>query len=217
MKLRRPSPALVISCIALVVACTGTAFAATIITSSAQIKNGVVTGGDIRNGTIRSADVAQGTILQNRLSKGVVRKLNRTTAAGGASIAYHATRRTGPEGQPAGVAIKVASLGVPAGSYVVTAATVMTALPGPQNPLLPERDGPEGRCRLDVAGDEAVSVQNVVVDSKTAPATLFMQTTRTLAAPAEFFLECGAGTPFRLSETSIIATRVGGVTVAAIP
>lgn len=96
MKLRRPSPALVISCIALVVACTGTAYAATIITSSAQIKNGAVTGADIRKGTIRSTDIAEGTILQNRLSKGVVRKLN--GAAGGPSTAYHTIRRAGPEG-----------------------------------------------------------------------------------------------------------------------
>ena len=51
MKLRRPSPALVISCVALAVACTGTAVAATVITSSGQIKNGAVSGADIRNGT----------------------------------------------------------------------------------------------------------------------------------------------------------------------
>ena len=217
MKLRRPSPALVISCIALVVACGGTAFAATIITSRAQIKNGAVTGADIRNGTIRGGDIAKGTVYQNRLSAGVVRKINRATTAGGAGTAYHASRRAGPEGQPANAAIKVASLSVPAGSYVVTASTVMTALPGAQNPLLPERSGPEGRCRLDVGGDEAVSVQNVVVNSKTAPATLFMQTTRSVGGPTEFFLECGAGSPFRLSETSIIATQVSNIAVTAIP
>lgn len=218
MKLRRPSPALVISCIALVVACSGTAFAATVISSSSQIKNGAVTGADIRNGTIRGADVAKGTIFQNRLSAGVVKKLKGgTAAAGGASTAYHAIRRSGPENQPANVGIKVASLTVPPGSYVVTASTVMTALPGAQNPLLPERDSPSGRCRLDVAGDEAVSLQNVVVNSKTAPATLYMQTTRAVATPSEFFLDCGAGSPFRLSETSIIATKVSDIVPTAIP
>ena len=216
MKLRRPSPALVISCIALVVACSGTAVAATIITSSGQIRNGAVTGADIRNGSIRGGDIAKGTIYQSRLSKGVVRKLS-GGGAGGAGTAYHATRRAGPEGQPANAAIKVASLNVPAGSYVITASTVMTALPGAQNPLLPERDGPEGRCRLDVAGNEAVSMQNVVVNSKTAPATLFMQATRSVAGPTEFFLECGAGTSFRLSETSIIATQVGNIAPTTIP
>lgn len=218
MKLRRPSPALVISCIALVVASSGTAFAATIITSSSQIKNGAVTGADIRNGTIRSTDIAKGTVLQNRLSKGVVRKLNsRGAGAGGPSTAYHAIRRAGPENQPPNVAARVASVTVPPGAYVVTASTVMTALPGPQNPLLPERESPEGICRLDAAGEVAQSVQNVVVNSKTAPATLFMQTTRTVGAPSEFFLECSAGTSFRLSESSIIVTRASDIAMSQLP
>lgn len=106
---------------------------------------------------------------------------------------------------------------VPPGAYVVTASTVMTALPGPQNPLLPERDSPSGRCRLDVAGDQTQSLQNVVVNSKTTPATLYMQATRTVGAPSEFFLECAAGSPFRLSETSIIAAKVSSVALTAIP
>ena len=214
MKLRRPSPALVISCIALIVACGGTAFAATIITSSGQIRNGAVTGADIRNGSIRGGDIAKGTITQGRLSKGVVRKLG---GAGGAATAYHAIRRAGPENQPPNVAVRVASLTVPPGAYVVTASTVMTSLPGPQNSLLPERSGPEGLCRLNAGGDETVSMQNVLVESKTAPATLFMQATRTVGAQSEFFLECAAGTPFRLSETSIIATKVSSIALTQVP
>jgi hypothetical protein len=214
MKLRRPSPALVISCTALVVACTGTAVAATVISSSSQIKNGAVAGADIRNGTIRSGDIAKGTIQQSRLSKGVSSKLD---GAGATSTVYQASRKNGPENQPQGVGIKVASLSVPAGAYMVTASTVMTALPGPQNALLPERDGPEGRCRLDLGGDATESYQNVLQESKTAPATLYMQGTRTVAGPTEFSLECGAGVPWRLSETSIIAQKVSDISLTQIP
>jgi hypothetical protein len=216
MKLRRPSPALVISCSALAVACTGTAVAATVITSSAQIKNGAVTGADIRNGTIRSGDIAKGTIQESRLSKGVVGKLAGAAAGGGAAV-FQAQRKTGPGGQPASVGIKVASLSVPAGAYLVTASTVMTAQPGPQNSLLPERDSPAGRCRLDLAGDVTESQQNVVVNSKTAPSTFYMQGTRTVAGTSEFSLECAAGSPFSLSETSIIATKAGSLAVTQIP
>lgn len=207
MKLRRPSPALVISCIALIAACAGTAYARTIITASVQIKNGVVTSADVRNGTIQAIDIKNGTITANKLR----------TASGGAQTAYHAIRKSGPENQAANAMSRVATLAVPAGAYAVTASTVMTALPGPQNPLLPERSGPEGRCRLDLAGDASESMQNVVVESKTAPATLFMQGTRTVGGPSEFFVECSAGNTFRLSETSIIATKVGNVAVTAIP
>jgi hypothetical protein len=217
MKLRRPSPALVISCVALAVACTGTAVAATVITSSGQIKNGAVSGADIRNGTIRGSDIAKDTILESRLSKGVVRKLQGAGADAGTGTVYQAIRKVGPLNQPSNVGIKVASLAVPAGAYAVTASTVMTALPGPQNSLLPERDGPEGRCRLDLAGDATESFQNVLVDSKTAPATLFMQGTRTVAGPSEFFLECAAGTTFGLTETSIIARKVSDIALTTIP
>ena len=214
MKLRRPSPALVISCVALAVACTGTAVAATVITSSGQIKNGAVTGADIRNGTIRNGDIGSETIQQSKLSKGVARKLD---SAGASSTVYQALRKAGPENQPQGVGVKVATLTVPAGAYMVTASTVMTALPGPQNALLPERDGPEGRCRLDLAGDATESLQNVLQESKTAPSTLFMQGTRTVAGPSEFSLTCGSGSPFRLSETSIIAQKVSDVVLTTLP
>jgi hypothetical protein len=108
MKLRRPSPALVISCIALVVACTGTAFAATLITSSSQIKNGIVSSADIRNGAVQGTDIKNGTITQN--------KLKTPAPAGGPTTAYHAVRKAGPEGQPANVNVSVATLTVPAGA-----------------------------------------------------------------------------------------------------
>lgn len=217
MKLRRPSPALVISCIALVAACTGSAVAATMITSTKQIRNGTVLSADIKDRSIRGRDIKNGTITRNKLSKGAAAVTGSSAPAGGTGTVYHAIRKAGPENQPQGVGITVASLSVPAGSYVVTASTVMTALPGAQNPLLPERSSPEGRCRLDLAGDATESFQNVLVESKTAPATLYMQGTRTVGQPSEFVLTCGAGSPFRLSETSIIATAVGTIVPTAIP
>jgi len=57
-RLTRPSPALVISITALVMASTGTAVAVTKITSSAQIKRGVVNSGDIRDKTIQMRDTS---------------------------------------------------------------------------------------------------------------------------------------------------------------
>jgi hypothetical protein len=212
MKLRRPSPALVISCIALVVACTGTAFAATIIKSSSQIKNGIITSADIRNGSVRGTDIKNGTITQN--------KLKTPAPAGGPTTAYHAVRKAGPEGQPANVNVAVATLTVPAGAYKVTAQTVMTALPGPQGllaGLTNEVGAVGGRCRLDAAGDVTESLQNIVVNGRGAPATLVMQTTRTTGAPSDFVLECSAGVSFRLSETSIIATKVSDVQLTTLP
>ncbi len=44
-----------------------------------------------------------------------------------------------------------------------------------------------------------------------------MQTTTTAGAPTDFNLECTAGVPYRLSETSIIATKVSNIVLTAIP
>ncbi len=218
MKLGRPSPALVISCIALIAACAGTAYAKTLITSSSQIKNGVVASQDIKNGTVQNIDIKDGTITTKKLKSG---KANTGSAAAvGAQTAYHVTRRAGPEAQPANQVVKVASLTVPAGAYVVSAQTVMTALVEPQNVvegLFMDPIAVGGRCKLSAAGDEAQSLQNVVINKRQAPATLAMQTTRTIGAPAEFFLECSAGVAWRLSETSIIATKVSDIVLTQLP
>jgi len=180
MKLRRPSPALVISCIALVVACTGTAVGATIITSSSQIKNGAVTSGDIKNGSVQGTDLKDGTITAN--------KLKTPPAAGGPAPVYHLVRHTGPEGQPGFVVSKVATLSVPAGAYVVTAKTVMSAILKPQSPLsglVLQALTLGGNCRLDTGAESDQAFANVAVDQRQTPATLNMQTTVTVAAPTE--------------------------------
>ncbi|HWI07993.1 MAG TPA: hypothetical protein VNT54_10800 [Solirubrobacteraceae bacterium] len=221
MKLGRPSPALVISCIAFVVACTGTAFAATMITSSKQIKNGVISSADIRDKSIQGRDIKNGTITRNKLSRGAAAVTGSSAGGGGgASTAYHAIRKAGPEGQPANVNVKVATLNVPAGAYHVTATTIMHALPGPQGVLAGltgESGAVGGRCRLDAAGDVTESLQNVVVNGRGAPATLVMQATRTVGEAAEIVLECAAGVPFRLSETAIVATRASDIQLSVLP
>jgi hypothetical protein len=43
-----------------------------------------------------------------------------------------------------------------------------------------------------------------------------MQVTGTAGAAAVVSLECSAGRPFRLSETSIIATKVGSIQLTPI-
>jgi hypothetical protein len=55
----RPSPALVISVLALVMATAGTSVAMTKITSSRQIGKGVINSGDIHDGTIQLRDTSK--------------------------------------------------------------------------------------------------------------------------------------------------------------
>src|SRR3954452_2863338 len=103
--IRRPSPALVVSIVALVMSCGGTAAAAAhfLITNSKQIKDGAVTGADVRDGSIRARDLAAGAIP-------------RATADGG--TATEAFRKTGPELSKGGEAT-VATLDLPAGAYAI--------------------------------------------------------------------------------------------------
>jgi len=217
MKLRRPSPALVISVIALTVACAGTGYAATVITSSSQIKNGAVQSGDIKNGSVQNVDIKKSTITETRLSKGLLTKIGGgAPAAPGAGVAFEGLRKAGPENQPANVVVKVATLNVPPGAYVVSAKTVMSAIVPPQAPLdaLVQNNGAlGGRCKLDAAGVGDESLQNVVVNGRQTPATMHMQLTRTVGAASDFTLECSAAIAWRISETSIIANKVGTVTL----
>jgi hypothetical protein len=73
----RPTPALVISCIALFVALGGVGYAAATI-GSAQIKNNSVRGRDIKNGTIRSRDVRK-----DALGPHAIKESKLTVAAAG--------------------------------------------------------------------------------------------------------------------------------------
>src|SRR4051794_25949759 len=66
---RLPSPALVISVVALFVSLGGVSYAVTQI-GTRNIKNGAVTSGKIRNGTIRSRDVRRHALGPHAISSG---------------------------------------------------------------------------------------------------------------------------------------------------
>jgi hypothetical protein len=211
MKLRTPSPALAISIIALCVALGGSAYAATQITSK-----------EIRNGTIQNVDIKSGTIQSTRLSSGVqkiLKKKGASSAAAAGTVATEAIRKSGPENQPPGGLVTIASMTIPPGAYVITANTVMTAFTGTTNileALFGSNGSRGGTCTLDAAGVDAVSYQTIAVNDRQTPATLGMQLTRTVAAPSEVKLMCAGDIPWRTSETSIIATKVDSVTVSEV-
>lgn len=208
MKLRRPSPTLVVSIVALVVASAGSAVAATAITSR-QIKNGTIRGVDIKNGTILSKKLSKGS---QHLLKG---KADSSSTDDASSIAYETVRKAGPENQPPGQLLDVASLKVPAGAYVITANTIMTAFTGSTDiieALVGANGSLGGTCILDAAGVTATALQTIAVNNRQTPATLGMQLTRTVGEPSDITLKCAASSiPWRASETSIIATKVGSI------
>jgi hypothetical protein len=209
MKLRTPSPALAVSITALVIACTGSAVAATIITTS-----------QIRNGTIQNVDIKNATIGLGKLSKGTQNLINaKKSPAPTGRIAYEAVRKAGPEGVPANVITTVATLTVPAGAYSVSANMIMTAFAGETNPLqalLGANGSLGGTCTLDAGGPVHSSTGTIIVDNRQTPTTLSMQLTRTVGAPTDFLLKCSANAPWRASESTIIATSVDSVSLKEV-
>jgi hypothetical protein len=72
---RRPSPAMVVACIALAVALTGTSFAAVSALApnsvgSAQLKTGAVTNPKLRNNAVTSVKVANRSLLRSDFAPG---------------------------------------------------------------------------------------------------------------------------------------------------
>lgn len=71
----RPSPALVIACLALFVALGGTGYALTLPTNSVgtkQLRKAAVTSPDIRNGAVRAIDVANNSLVGADLRAGTI-------------------------------------------------------------------------------------------------------------------------------------------------
>jgi hypothetical protein len=141
--------------------------------------------------------------------------LKKSAPAPAPKIAYEQVRKAGPENQPANQVLRVTSMTVPAGAYVVTANTVVTAFTGTSDiieSLLNVNAVLGATCILNFGGVEASSLNTIAVNNRQAPSTFGMQLTRTVAAPTEIILKCAAPIPWRSSESSIIATKVDSIT-----
>lgn len=226
MNTRVPSPALVISVIAFVVACSATAYAATRITKSSQIKNGIVTGRDIKNrsiksvdiknGSVKGADIAKDTIKLSNLSNGALRAIAKAAGSGGGGgAASEVSRASGPDNQPPGVS-KVLEMTVPPGSYVISAKVVQQAFPktGLLSASVPIA---LGHCKLTgAAGVDDDSFVPVAVNNRASPTAHKLQTVATITANSVIRVNCDANAftqdvPWSASNSSIIALKVGSV------
>ncbi|MBJ7329879.1 MAG: hypothetical protein JHC95_08285 [Solirubrobacteraceae bacterium] len=83
---RRPSPAMVVACVALIVALGGTGYAATKLPAKSvgreqirngavgnlQIRNGAITSGKLRSDTVTGGKIRNGSVAAKDLAKGVI-------------------------------------------------------------------------------------------------------------------------------------------------
>jgi hypothetical protein len=111
-RLRRPSGALLIACVALFVALGGGAYAAT------QIAPGSITHADLDKNSVWHADIGRGSVQMGNLSKDLQKALDKAGAVGVQSTGT--TTIAGPQG--------------PAGPQGATGATGATGPQGPAGP-----------------------------------------------------------------------------------
>ena len=125
LKHRRPSAALVISCLALFVALGGVGYAAATIGSgdiknnsvrSKDLRNNNVAGKDIRNGTIRSKDINKKTRSALRGKRGP-RGATGATGAAGTARAYAKVNANGTVDTTQSKGITSANVAVNGGIY----------------------------------------------------------------------------------------------------
>ena len=203
----RPSPALIVSIIALVMATAGTATAAKVlITSSSQVKNGVITTSDLKDGTVAARDLRNGAVTLDKLAASAKPK---TTAGGGADAeATEVFRKDGPVTGEANKFQRVLTMkDLAPGVYAIFAKTVLTASEG-DGGLFGQGRTTGGNCRLDAGGDTDESRTILGTPGANAPAGLQMQITRSFSSPGTVTLECLATATWRATDSSIIAIRV---------
>lgn len=210
-RISRPSPALVVAIIALVVACTGTAIGAGVLVKhSGQLGNNVVSSRSIKNNSVQGLDIKKGTITGALIKKGTIdsSKLSSGTSGGGTTggvKAYEAFNHNGPSG-PKNTAVKVATLSnLPPGPYAIFAKTI-GARQFPNVPLIPINTTAGIECTLDAAGDTDRAADALSGPGWETQAALNMQITRSFDHPSDVSLTCaGSNADWRVSNTSIIA------------
>jgi hypothetical protein len=214
---RRPSPATVISLLALVFSMAGTATAARVlITSSSQVKNGTLTSGDIKDAGVSSRDIKDSAVTGAKVKNGSLESDDfsgaaRTALQAAETQALEVFRKVGPDAQPAGTDFKrVATLdNVPAGTYAISSKTVLTPIEA-QGGFFGQGSTLTGRCELDAGGDKDQSVAFLGSPGAIAPSIVHNQITRSFGGSGTITLSCAVDkATFRASDTSIIAVRVG--------
>ena len=214
---RRPSPATVISLLALVFSMAGTATAARVlINSSSQIKNGVVTGTDLKDASVAGKDLKANAVDGSKVKNGSLESDDFSGAARSAlqaaeTQALEVFRKVGPDAQPAGSDFKrVATLeNMPAGTYAIFAKTVLTPIEA-QGGFFGQGATLSGRCELDAGGDKDQSVTFLGSPGAIAPGLISTQITRSYGSVGTATLSCTIEkATWKASDTSIVAIRVG--------
>jgi hypothetical protein len=221
LALRRPSPALVVACIALLVALGGTSIAAVTqvpknSVGANQLKSNAVTTPKIKNAAVNASKIANNAVVAAKIASNAVTSPKiAANAVTGAKIADGSVAAAdlaegvlptpsaafsrfvnGPVPVPDAIS-EIANLSIPAaGAYVISSKVVLasSAVDGTVT------------CRLE-AGTDADESQTILGDA-TSPATISNLVVHNFTAAGSVSFRCG--------RTSLLAADASQIKIAAI-
>jgi hypothetical protein len=199
-----------VALVALFVALGGTATAAKLLITSAQIKDGTVQKADLHANSVDSSKV-----VNNSLTLKDFDSASRAAMSGGKAL--EAFRTDGPEAQPDGTPQDIATLhDIPAGAYVFIAKTNLSAPSA--GGLLQTGQSVSGSCRLVVGDNSDETFHLIGAWAGNAPAGFNMQMTQTVpSSGANAKVNCTVtGADWRASNTQIIAIPVAGISLTSV-
>lgn len=198
VKFRRPSPAMVVSLIALGVALSGTAVAATLITG-ANVKNNSLTGADIKDASLTGADVKPGSLDAAHLS-----------AAGQAAL-RGAAGAVGPKGDKGETGA--------AGAAGATGPAGAEGLQGPSGPSGVVSASDNSGLILATISDQQVMITNQLPVTISGPnQSIYITSTAALGSGGANAIDLKLSPCFRAAPSGILidaSPPIEGLTLAA--
>jgi hypothetical protein len=221
---------MVVALTALVIACAGTATAATVlIHSSSQIANGVITGSNIHantitgkqiaSGAVGAAQLANGSVGTSKLSAGALKTLGsgggKTSTAVGSALEWD--RQNGPQNvaanQPSQRVITANS--IPPGVYAIFADANLsdTNPPGSLFDFVPTADA---QCSISADADVAYGSSVIGGSFFAGSGNVTMQITHTFSGTGTITMDCASPAAWNASGSSIIVIRLSSAPKMAV-
>jgi len=228
---------MIVAMLALIIACAGTATAATVlIHSSSQIAKGVITRANIHANTITGKQIAAGSVGGNQLANSSIgtSKLTagalKTLTAGGSSSGSSGTssssavgsaiewdRQTGPDNVAAAQPSQrvITADNVPAGVYAIFGETNISDAnaAGSLLQMLPTADA---QCSLTVDADVAFGSTVIGGAYFAGSGDINMMITHTFAGPGTITMDCASSAAWQAAGSSIIAIRLSSAPKNAV-
>jgi hypothetical protein len=227
---------MVVAIIALVIACGGTATAASVlIHSSSQIANGVITGRNIHASTITGRQIASGSIGASQLANSSIgtNKLStsalKTLTAGSSSSSSGSSsnsavgsalewdRENGPDNVAAAQPSQrvITATNIPAGVYAIFGETNISDVnaPGSLLQMMPTAD-----AQCSITADADVAFGSTVIGGAyfAGSGDITAMITHTFAGPGTITMDCSSSAAWQAAGSSIIAIRLSSSPKTAV-